>query len=295
MSAVRKAVIPAAGFGTRFLPVAKSVPKEMLPVLDKPVAQYVVEEAVQSGITDILFVVSRNKRPLEEFFHSLPELEAELAAKGRREELDALRRINDLARIHFVWQQEMRGLGDAVRHAESFVGDEPFAVLLGDCIVRSSGPSPVTAQLIQTLASHGGSAVALEEVPEEKVSRYGIAAGTWEEPGRVLRVNRWVEKPAPQEAPSLLAVSARYVFTPRIFQTLRAVPPGKNGEIQLTDAMAALLEHEPMFGVLTGAKRFDIGNKLDFVKANVAFALERPDTAAPMREFLETILKDNSP
>lgn len=287
MPAVRKAVIPAAGFGTRFLPIAKSVPKEMLPVLDKPVAQYVVEEAVASGITDILFVVSRSKRPLEEYFHSLPELEAELAAKSKTAELESVRRLNSLARIHFVWQQQMRGLGDAVLHAESFVGNEPFAVLLGDCIVHSPS-EPVTGQLIRTYQVHGGSAVALEEVPLEKVSRYGIAGGDWRS-DTVLQVNRWVEKPAPTETPSRLAVSARYVFTPRLFDLLRTTPPGKNGEIQLTDAMARLLELEPMFGVKYQGRRFDIGNKLDFLKTNVLLALEREDTGPAMREFLASL------
>lgn len=291
---VRKAVIPAAGFGTRFLPVAKSVPKEMLPVVDKPVIQYVVEEAAASGITDILFVISRGKRALEEYFHPAPDLESELAAKSKTAELQDIARLNRLANIHFVWQQEMRGLGDAVRHARAFAGGEPFAVLLGDTIVRpASGHRPVTRQLIDVFESEGGSAIALEEVPMEKVSRYGIAGGDWER-GGLLRVTRWVEKPAPDEAPSRLAISARYVFTPGIFDLLESTPPGKNGELQLTDAMAGLLLREPMFGLRHGGCRFDIGNKIDFLKTNLLFALERPDTAPAVREFLQELKLDTA-
>ena len=286
MGPVRKAIIPAAGFGTRFLPVAKSVPKEMIPVVDRPVIQYVVEEAVAAGITDILFVVSRGKRPLEEYFHACPELEAELAAKQKAAALEQVQRLNSLARIHFTWQQEMRGLGDAVRHGAAFAGDEPVAVLLGDTILEPAYTAPaITKQLVDAFAEHGGSAVAVEEVPAEKVSRYGIAGGTVVN-DRILRTDRWVEKPSPETAPSRLAVSARYVFTPQIFRFLADAQPGLNGEIQLTDAMHRLAQSEPMFAVRIAGQRFDVGNPADFIRANVHFALKRPDTADAVRKML---------
>jgi UTP--glucose-1-phosphate uridylyltransferase len=286
---VRKAVIPAAGFGTRFLPISKSIAKEMLPVVDKPVVQYVIEEAVASGITDILFIVSRNKRSLEEYFHAFPELEKELAAKQKTTELASVQELNHFARIHFTWQQEMRGLGDAVLHAKSFVGNEPFAVMLGDCILESHDPQKaVLRQLLDTYEATGASTVALEEVPEEKVSRYGIAGGTMETADR-LKVSTWVEKPKPEEAPSRLAVSARYVFTPAIFTELATTQPGKNGEIQLTDAMRSLLAKESTYGVKYRGQRHDIGNKLEFLKTNLHFALQREDTATAMRDYIRSL------
>jgi UTP--glucose-1-phosphate uridylyltransferase len=287
---VTKAIIPAAGFGTRFLPIAKSVPKEMLPVLDKPVIQYVVEEAVAAGITDICFVVSRAKRPLEEYFHKLPELETELTEKKKLAELASVQSLNSLARVHFVWQQEMRGLGDAVLHGRAFVGNEPFAVLLGDCIVEGADAAPtLTKRLCETLVQTGASAVGLEEVPLEKVSRYGIAGGQWQQDD-LLKVDRWIEKPSPEEAPTRMAVSARYVFTPKIFDLLATQTPGKAGEIQLTDAMARLLEHEPTFGVVNrGGRRYDIGNKLDFLKTNLLFGLRHPELGPAMKAWLREL------
>ncbi len=283
---VRKAVIPAAGYGTRFLPIAKAVPKEMLPVVDKPVIQYVVEEAVQSGITDILIIISRSKRAIEEHFMANPELESELAAKGKTEALEELRKLQSLARIHFVFQPKMGGLGDAVRCAREHVGGEPFAVLLGDALVSAgAGAKPVLRQLMDVHAKHGGSVVALEEVPQEKVSRYGIMGGKEVEKG-VIRAEKFVEKPKPEEAPSRLAVSARYVLSSSIFDELEKTPTGKGGELQLTDAMASLMKHEPLFGVKYRGRRHDIGNKLDFVKANLFFGLQREDMAEGLREFL---------
>jgi len=281
---VRKAVIPAAGYGTRFLPVAKAVPKEMLPLVDKPVIQYVVEEAAASGITDILIVISRSKRAIEEHFHPAHDLESELEAKGRAAELDSLRALHSLARIHFVWQARMGGLGDAVLHAREHVGDEPFAVLLGDTVVTTRG-APLTRQLADVVERHGGSAVALQEVPLEKVSRYGILGGSEVEPG-LLRAETFVEKPAPESAPSRLAVSARYVLSPRIFAHLEKTPKGEGGELQLTDAMAALMKEEALHGLRYDGERHDIGNKLDFLKANIRFGLERPDIGPDLRAFL---------
>lgn len=285
---VRKAVIPAAGYGTRFLPVAKAVPKEMLPLVDKPVIQYVVEEAAASGITDILIVISRSKRAIEEHFHPAHDLESELEAKGRAAELDSLRGLQSLARIHYVWQARMGGLGDAVLHAREHVGGEPFAVLLGDTVVTTRG-APLTRQLADVVERHGGSAVALQEVPVEKVSRYGILGGTEVEPG-LVRAETFVEKPAPEAAPSRLAVSARYVLSPRIFEHLEKTPKGKGGEVQLTDAMASLMKEEALHGLRYEGERHDIGNKLDFLKASIRFGLDRPDIGPDLRAFLRGLV-----
>lgn len=294
MSRVRKAVIPAAGYGTRFLPIAKAVPKEMLPLVDKPVLQYVVEEAVASGITDILLVISRSKRAIEEHFHPAPDLEAELEAKGRLEELDGLRRLQGLARLHFVWQPRMGGLGDAILHARDHVGDEPFAVLLGDTVVTPADPArPVTRQLAEVVEQHGGSAVALQEVAADRVSRYGILGGAEIAPG-LIRADAFVEKPRPEEAPSRLAVSARYVLSPRIFAHLEKTPKGRGGELQLTDAMASLMTEEVLHGLRYEGRRHDIGNKLDFIKANLQFGLARPDLGPALREFLHELVRDGA-
>ncbi|HEY1048225.1 MAG TPA: UTP--glucose-1-phosphate uridylyltransferase GalU [Prosthecobacter sp.] len=286
---VRKAVIPAAGYGTRFLPISKAVPKEMLPLVDKPVIQYVVEEAVASGITDIVMIISRSKRAIEEHFHPAFDLEAELTAKGRGEELDALRTLQSMARIHFVWQPKMGGLGDAILYARDHVGDEPFAVLLGDTVVASASDKPVTRQLADVVEQHGGSAVALQQVPPEKVSRYGILGGEEIQPG-LIRATTFVEKPKPEEAPSNLAVSARYVLSPGIFDHLLKTPPGKGGELQLTDAMASLMTQETLHGLRYEGARHDIGNKLDFIKANIHFGLQRPDIAPALKEYLKTLV-----
>ncbi|WP_050026186.1 UTP--glucose-1-phosphate uridylyltransferase GalU [Verrucomicrobium sp. BvORR034] len=288
---VRKAVIPAAGFGTRFLPISKAVPKEMLPVVDKPVIQYVVEEAVASGITDILLIISRGKRSIEEHFIANPELEADLEAKGRHETLAELRQLQSLARIHYVFQPKMGGLGDAVRCAREHVGAEPFAVLLGDALVSpTDGAKPVLRQLLDVHERHGGSTVALEEVPAEKVSRYGILGGAEIEPG-VFKADKFVEKPSPAEAPSRLAVSARYILSPSIFEQLEQTPTGKGGELQLTDAMAALMQREALYGVRYAGRRHDIGNKLDFVKANLWWGLQREDMREELKRYLAGLLE----
>jgi len=286
---VRKAVIPAAGYGTRFLPISKAVPKEMLPLVDKPVIQYVVEEAVASGITDILMVISRSKRAIEEHFHPAFDLEAELEAKGRTEDLHALRRLQSMARIHFIWQPKMGGLGDAILYARDHVGEEPFAVLLGDTVVTTQDETrPVTRQLADVVEQHGGSAVALQEVPVEKVSRYGILGGQEISPG-LIRATQFVEKPKPEEAPSNLAVSARYVLSPRIFDHLEKTPKGKGGELQLTDAMASLMQEETLHGLRYDGQRHDIGNKLDFIKANLHFGLQHPDIGDALKAWVKEL------
>jgi UTP--glucose-1-phosphate uridylyltransferase len=290
MSSVRKAVIPAAGYGTRFLPISKAVPKEMLPVLDKPVIQYVVEEAVASGITDILIIIGRSKRSIEEHFFPNRELEDELAAKGKAEALAAVQAVSRLARVHFIWQHEMRGLGDAVYYARDHVGNEPFALLMGDTIVEPApGAAPVTRQLCDIWEQRHGSAIAVEEVPLERVSRYGIIGGEEVAPG-LVRATRLVEKPSPQDAPSRLAVTSRYVLSPAVFDHLAATPPGKNGEIQITDALARLAEQESVYAWRYGGRRFDIGDKLGFLKTNVEFALRDPSVATDLRAFLRGLV-----
>ncbi len=288
---VRKAVIPAAGFGTRFLPTAKSIPKEMLPIIDTPTIQHVVEEAVASGITDILMVIGKSKRAIEEHFYPNYDLETELSEKGKTEELDQIQAISNLANIHFIWQQKLNGLGDAVSYARSFVGDEPFALLLGDTLLGIPGENePVIGQLIEIYNQHGQNVVALEEVPEEKVSRYGIAGGNWvSENSPVLKVNALIEKPDPKDAPSHLAIASRYVFRPEIFEYLEKTPPGKNNEIQLTDAMVAMLADHSMYGLKLTEKRYDIGNKLDFLKTNIEFALKREDVGPDLRAYIKEL------
>ncbi len=288
---VRKAVIPAAGFGTRFLPTAKSIPKEMLPIIDTPTIQHVVEEAVESGITDILMVIGKSKRAIEEHFYPNLDLEAELREKGKTDELEKIQAISKLANIHYIWQQELNGLGDAVSYARNFVGNEPFALLLGDTLLGIPGEcKPVTGQLIEIYKQYGQNVVALEPVAEDKVSRYGIAGGNWVSEGSaVLKVDTLIEKPYPNEAPSNLAIASRYIFRPEIFEYLERTPRGKNNEIQLTDAMVAMLEDHSMYGLQLAEKRYDIGNKLDFLKTNIEFALRREDVGPGLREYIKEI------
>jgi len=283
---IRKAVIPAAGFGTRFLPASKSQPKEMLPVVDTPVIQYVVEEAVASGITDILMIIGKGKRAIEEHFDRNFDLESELADKGKTEELELIRRISSLADVHFVWQKELNGLGDAVNYARHHVGNEPFAVLLGDTLVDS--PEPVTKQLARAFDQHGESMVALEEVERSKVSRYGVIAGKEISDGFYL-IEDFVEKPSIEEAPSTLAIAGRYVLTPDIFDYIGRTRRGKNNEIQLTDAMRMMLGAHPMYGLRFEGRRYDIGNKLDFVKTNVYYALQRDELRDDMKAFIREL------
>ncbi|MDD3117368.1 MAG: UTP--glucose-1-phosphate uridylyltransferase GalU [Victivallaceae bacterium] len=290
---IRKAVIPAAGFGTRFLPFTKSVPKEMIPLVDKPVIQYVVEEAVAAGITDILIVVSSGKMAIQEHFNPDPGLLARLEDNGRPALADELRAIDRMARLHFVYQQELKGLGDAVLQARGFVGDEPFAVLLGDTVTTSE-VFPVIGQLCAVSRQKGASVVALEEVPWEKTSRYGVIDGTAVAES-VYKVKTFIEKPSPDEAPSNLAIAARYVFTPEIFGFLENTIPGKGGEIQLTDAMREMVRTIPMYGCRFDGRRHDIGDKLEFIKATVEFSLKRPefrDNVGVWLKDLSTRLKD---
>jgi UTP--glucose-1-phosphate uridylyltransferase len=257
----------------------------MLPIVDTPVIQYVVEEAVSAGITDILMVIGKGKRAIEEHFDRNFELEAELSEKGRADELAAIRRISNLADVHFVWQKELKGLGDAVYCARHHVGGEPFAVLLGDTLVDS--PQAVTRQLIEIYDRYQESVVALEEVDRSKVGRYGVISGREVSPNLYL-VDDFVEKPEPDEAPSNLAIAGRYVLTPEIFEQIERTSRSKNNEIQLTDAMRLLVRSRAMYGLRFDGCRYDIGNKVDFVKTNLIYALERPE----MREEMEAFIKD---
>jgi UTP--glucose-1-phosphate uridylyltransferase len=280
---VRKAVIPAAGLGTRFLPATKAQPKEMLPLVDKPAIQYVVEEAVSVGITDILVITGRGKRSLEDHFDRSFELEYYLEEGGKLDELAEMRRIAEMADIHYVRQGEPKGLGHAVLVASEHVGDQPFAVLLGDDIMHPD--AGVLAGMLGVYERYGHSVVALKEVPPEDISSYGCAAVTQLE-DNIVRVEDVVEKPAQEEAPSNLAIMGRYVFGPEIFDVLAETKPGRGGEIQLTDAIKTLGEHEPVYGWTFRDGRFDVGNKLDYLEATVELALEREDIGPAFRRFL---------
>jgi len=286
---IRKAVIPAAGFGTRFLPATKSQPKEMLPIVDTPTIQYVVQEAVAAGIRDILMVIGKGKRAIEEHFDRSFELEAELSAKGKTSELQAIRRISEMANIHFVWQKELKGLGDAVLCARDHVGNEPFAVLLGDTVM--DGPKPVIRQLMDVFERYQESVVAVEAVERSKVSRYGVIKGRRVNNGLYL-VEDFVEKPTAAEAPSNLVIASRYVLTPDIFTFLDKTGRGKNNEIQLTDAMRAMVKARAMYGLKFEGTRYDIGNKLDFIKTNLVFGLKQPDIARDLKAFVRGLARE---
>ena len=284
---VRKAVIPAAGLGTRFLPLTKSQPKEMLPLVDKPAIQYVVEEAIRAGLTDILIVTGRGKRSLEDHFDRSVELEHHLEAAGRLEELEQVRAIAHMATVHYVRQKEPLGLGHAVAAARHHVGDEPFAVLLGDDIMHPS--STLLGSMLSAHAERSAPVLALMEVAPADISAYGCAA-VEPDAGPVVRVRSLVEKPDPADAPSNLAVIGRYVLTPDVFEALDRTPPGRGGEIQLTDALGLLMEGRPVYGYVFERGRYDTGNKLDYLRATVELALEREDLGPPLLEFLEGIV-----
>lgn len=281
---IRKAIIPAAGWGTRFLPITKSQPKEMIPIVDTPVIQYVVEEAAASGITDILIIIGKGKRAIEEHFDRSPLLEDALKAAGRYEELEAIRKISDLANIHFVWQKEMNGLGDAIRYARDHVGNQPFAVLLGDTLIRGE-EKPVTRQLMDVFARYNSPVVALEKVPMDVVHRYGVIDGS-ELEDHIYLARDFIEKPPRNEAPSNLAIASRYIFTPPIFDYLDKTKRGKGNEIQLTDAMRAMVKEHAMYGLAIDGIRYDIGNKLDFIKTNIIHGLGHPEIGDALRAWL---------
>ena len=253
-------------------------------MVDKPVIQYVVEECVDSGIEEILIVIGGTKRAIEQHFGRSAEFERELVERGELELSDQIKRIAEMANIHYVWQNELKGLGDAVLCGQAFCGNEPFALLLGDTIVESADPDrPVLKQLIDIHAEHQASVVALEKVPDEKVSRYGIAGGSEIRNG-LIKIAQLIEKPSIEEKLSNLAVASRYVFRPEIFALLEETPRGKNNEVQLTDAMSTLLSKSEMYGLCIEGRRYDIGNKLDFLKTNFEFGLKRPDLAKELRK-----------
>ena len=293
---VRKAVIPAAGMGTRFLPATKSMPKEMLPVVDKPVLQFVLEEAAASGIEDVLIITGRGKQAIENHFDYNPDLEYFLRNAGKAELADRVRDIGETVRIHYIRQKEQLGLGDAIRLARHHVGQEPFAVLLGDTIIDPpEGQKPGLRQLLDSFEQVRASIVAVHRVPLEWASRYGIVEGEPEpfDPN-LLRLRRLIEKPRPEEAPSNLAIAGRYVFMPEIFDMLECTPRGVGGEIQLTDAMNQLASEEPVFALAWQARRFDIGNRLEYAKCFLEFALRRPDTGPELRAYLDRLVAGGS-
>lgn len=286
-SGVRKAVIPAAGLGTRFLPASKATPKEMIPLVDKPTIQYVVEEAVRCGIKDILIITGRNKAAIEDHFDRSPELEANLEKGGKTKALEQVRAIADMADLHFVRQGEPRGLGHAVAVAREHVGNEPFAVLLGDDVMHES--SKVLQHMIDASVHNQKSVVALMDVTKEEISSYGSAKFEKFE-GDLVKLLDMVEKPPADKAPSLSAVIGRYVLSPEIFDALEKTGPGAGGEIQLTDAIGRLVSGTGVLGYRFKGGRYDAGNKQDFLRATVELALERPDLGPPLREYLKQVV-----
>jgi len=288
MTKVRKAVIPAAGLGTRFLPATKAQPKEMLPLLDKPAIQYVIEEAVRVGITDILIITGRGKRSIEDHFDRSIELEHFLESRGKFDELKQVREITDMASIHYIRQRDPLGLGHAVAVAEEHVGDEPFAVLLGDDIMTES--NPLLAEMLRVHDRYGRSVLAAMEVSRDDVSLYGCIEPEFVEE-RLARVISIVEKPTPEDAPSNLAAIGRYVLTPEVFGALRHLEPGVGGEVQLTDAINALAQEQAVYAHVFEGGRFDIGNKLDYVKATIEIAIDREDLGKDLKRWLADLVE----
>jgi len=288
---IRKAVIPAAGLGTRFLPATKAQPKEMLPIVDKPTIQYIVEEAISAGIESILIITGRGKRNIEDHFDKSYELESELKRKGNTELLSMVEDISHLVDVFYVRQKEAKGLGHAISRAQAFVGSEPFAVLLGDDIVHAQ--TPAIGQLMQVYEACGGPVIGVQRVQKSEVHKYGIIKPA--KPGddsRLHKVAGLVEKPSVEEAPSNLAILGRYIITPEIFRILEKQQPGKNGEIQLTDALNTLGSMQDIYAFEFEGKRYDVGDKLGFLKATVEFALERDDLKEGFSEYLKQVVRE---
>jgi len=288
---VRKAVFPAAGLGTRFLPATKAQPKEMLPIVDKPLIQYGVEEAMHSGIQNIIIVTGRGKSSIEDHFDVSFELEQLLESKQKTELLSMVRAISDMIDVSYVRQKEALGLGHAVLRAKELVGNEPFTVVLSDDIIASE--VPCIRQLLDVYEYYGASVVALVEVPKDQISAYGVVDAELVSDngreGRLYRVRNMVEKPKPADAPSNLAIIGRYVLTPEIFQCIESIEPGRGGEIQLTDALKYMLRNRPIYGLKFEGTRYDAGDKLGFLKATVEFALSRHDLGEPFRDYLKNL------
>jgi UTP--glucose-1-phosphate uridylyltransferase len=285
---IRKAIIPAAGLGTRFLPATKAQPKEMLPIVDKPAIQFIVEEAVQAGIEDIIIVTGRNKRAIEDHFDKSMELEAVLQEKGNTELLDIVRNISNLADVHYIRQKQPLGLGHAVLCARKFIGDEPFAVLLGDDIIEAT--PPCLKQMMDVYETEETSIVAVQRVPWEETDKYGIVSYK-EQDGRCLSVDDLIEKPPIGQAPSNVAVIGRYVLEPEIFRLLEQCQPGRSGEIQLTDALQELNRNKPMLAYLFEGKRYDVGDKFGYIVATIESALRRDDLRPQLETYLRDLLK----
>lgn len=286
---VKKAIIPAAGLGTRFLPATKAQPKEMLPIVDKPAIQYIVEEAVESGIEDIIIISGRNKRSIEDHFDKAYELEEILAKQEKWDLLEEIQAISNLANIHYIRQKEPLGLGHAIFCAKSFIGNEPFAVLLGDEIVQAH--TPCLKQLMEVHNQYSCSVIGVQKVPLEDVSKYGII-GIKEKQGLTMFVDSLVEKPSKEEAPSQYAISARYILTPEIFDILTNVKPGAGGEIQLTDALNQLNRFQSIIAYEYQGIRYDVGNKLGFVKATIDFALQREELRSDIMNYLIDVIEN---
>ena len=282
---IKKAIIPAAGLGTRFLPATKAQAKEMLPIVDKPTLQYIIEEAIESGIEEILIVTGRNKKSIEDHFDRSVELELELEQKGKTAMLEMVQDISNMVNIHYIRQKEPKGLGHAIHCAKSFIGDEPFAVLLGDDIVDAS--TPCLKQMIDAYDEYKTTVLGVQEVARENVDKYGILDVKHIE-DRVYKVKDMVEKPSLEEAPSNIAILGRYIITPEIFNILENQAPGKGGEIQLTDALQALATKEAIYAYNFEGRRYDVGDKLGFLEATVDFALKRPELRDEFIEFLKT-------
>jgi UTP--glucose-1-phosphate uridylyltransferase len=286
---VRKAIIPAAGLGTRFLPATKAQPKEMLPIVDKPAIQYIVEEAIDSGIEDILIVTGRNKRAIEDHFDKSVELEMTLEEKGSTKLLEIVRSVSNLANVHYIRQKQPLGLGHAILCARNFIGDEPFAVLLGDDIIQST--PPCLKQMIDIYDRTQTSVIGAQEVPWDEVDKYGIispAAGASD--GSYRQIGDLVEKPSREQAPSNMAVIGRYIIESDVFEIIETLPPGRGGEIQLTDALRILNEKKPMVAFSINGHRYDVGDKFGYIEATIELALQRDDLAPQLREYLSGLV-----
>ncbi|MCY9807200.1 UTP--glucose-1-phosphate uridylyltransferase GalU [Lentilactobacillus senioris] len=286
---VTKAVIPAAGLGTRFLPETKALPKEMLPIVDTPTIQFIVEEAKKSGIKDIVIVIGKGKRSIEDHFDSNPELEMNLEEKHKEKMLESIRKTNDM-NIYFIRQSHPRGLGDAVYTARSFIGNEPFVVMLGDDVMEDK--VPLTKQLMESYADTGASTLAVKKVPHKDISKYGVIDPSKEVKAGLYNVKQFVEKPAPEEAPSDLAIIGRYLLTPEIFGILENTAPDDGGEIQLTTAIDTLNKTQRVFAHEFKGKRFDTGNKLSWLKTNITFGLRHEEIADGLRTYIKELGKE---
>ena len=288
---VKKAVIPAAGLGTRFLPVTKSMPKEMLPLIDMPAIHYVVKEAVEAGVDDIIIITGRGKRAVEDYFDDSPELEMHLIEKGKKDLLKTVREVSSMVNLHYIRQKEPKGLPDAVLKAEKHVGDEPFAVLLGDDIIKSK--KPCIQQLIEVFNNFNSGVIAAQKVPIEKISRYGSIKGKEIETdmsNKIYLIEDIVEKPKPEKAPSNIASVGRYVFTPEIFDSIKETKPGINNELQIADSIKILMQFQKVYASEFSGKRYDIGDKLGYVQAIIDFALENKEIGKNVKEYIKKIV-----